>query len=325
MERELECEINPQAFEAEYLNGLNTCFSGWGGEKLFRWCFQRTVGGPRGDLMVLRKQGTVLAGSAVTYRRVILENGQRILVGIMTGSWTLPAARGQGCFTRIIQESVALTASHGGALLLAFVTADNASFRRLRDAGSALIPSFYLFSSESGESADASILPLRIVEANVELVSKVCQKRIEAGTTSVVYTPPEWQSQFMDRSGHSELLEIGELGWVATERVGDFLRIQATCLATPDFEAVIASLVAHAQARSVRLFLVSMNDGLTAACTKLGMRASPGYLTLVAADSAALAQAVGCDTAWPGDSRLLADSDSAWNLGPIRFESGDRM
>ena len=68
--------------------------------------------------------GRPVAGSAVSYRR-IRHGGRELLAGIMTGSWTLPEARGRGAFGQAIEESRRLVASHGGEALLAFVEPDS--------------------------------------------------------------------------------------------------------------------------------------------------------------------------------------------------------
>jgi hypothetical protein len=123
---------NPAGMEAVYIECLNACFDGWGGPGMYRWCFARTGGSHPADLMVLEEDGHLIAGSVINYRHVSLANNAAILVAVMTGSWTLPAARQNGCFKRIIQGSLALAEERGAALLLAFVTESNPSSRGWR-------------------------------------------------------------------------------------------------------------------------------------------------------------------------------------------------
>ena len=138
----LDVEINPSAVEEKYLSGLNRSFGQWGDRDAYRWDFEREVGARPADLMVLRDHGEILAGSAVSYRTVSLGD-DRILIGIMTGLWTLPEARGCGASAEVIVESRRLVASRGGAVLIAFVTHENASRRRLVAAGCLEIPTWY--------------------------------------------------------------------------------------------------------------------------------------------------------------------------------------
>ena len=114
--------VNPNGIAEEYLKCLNVCFSGWGDRQKYDWYFRRKTAYPDADLMILKQDNNLAAGSAVTYRRVAFANDSEVTVGIMTGSWTLPQFRNQGCFARIIEESLRLTALKGGALLLGFLT-----------------------------------------------------------------------------------------------------------------------------------------------------------------------------------------------------------
>ena len=111
--------------ERRYLEALNVCFPAWGGREMFDWCFTRESAGLRPDLMTLHAGGGWWRASANTYRRIRLPNGETLVAGIMTGSWTLPESRGLGAFTRLIGESRDLAAARGAGLLLAFVTRTN--------------------------------------------------------------------------------------------------------------------------------------------------------------------------------------------------------
>lgn len=68
---------------------------------------------PGPDYLLLKAEGAVLAGSGISYRQLLLRNGQATTAGIMAGSWTLPEARGRGCCTRIIEESASITEQLG--------------------------------------------------------------------------------------------------------------------------------------------------------------------------------------------------------------------
>lgn len=163
-----------------FLGGLNAAFPGWGGDARFSWCFERALAGRPPDLLVARDGGEVVGGSAVTYRALALPDGARVVAGIMTGSWTLPAARGRGVFTRIVEESLALSPR-----LLAFVTAANASRGRLEAAGAVGVPTYYCRGATSMPEPPQSAVRF-------------------------VYSADEWRSQFL---GRPEPVE-----WIATDR-----------------------------------------------------------------------------------------------------------
>lgn len=305
---------NPPNAESLYLQSLNACFPGWGDERAYEWALRRRVGGPATDLMLLRDGNELLAGSAVSYRQLVTESGRRALVGIMTGSWTLPAARGRGAFTRIIDESVALTREHGGALLLAFVTETNASFRRLQAAGSVLFPTRYV-SSAPGLPSRGAGTPFQEHEAPAarDWFEKF-EKSRPVGAHFHYETADEWAGQQLERAGHPTLLEWPGIGAAVVETHGDFDRIQALC-ASDEARRVelIACCLTRAQARGKRLFLFESRparaDRLTA---ELGLDAAKGYLTALPAEPGA---AAALQAGEPLD-RVLAN----WSL-----DSGDRM
>ena len=160
-----------------YLAGLHSAFPGWGDERRFAWCFERALAGRTPDLLLLHDGDVTIAGSAVTYRMLQLRDGSQVRTGIMTASWTLPEGRGRGAFSRMIGASRELS-----PLLLAFVTAENASRRRLDAAGALAVPSFYC--------RRATSLPMRRDRA-----------------ARFVYEPEEWRSQFLDRPEAVEWIE----------------------------------------------------------------------------------------------------------------------
>lgn len=147
--------INPEEV-GTYLSGLNESFGHWGDQQAWDWTFARGCGeGPASRLVVTGDDGAWIAGSAVSWRT--LTGGGR--VGIMTGSWTLPAARGCGCFSTFIRHSSALVQRSSGRALLSFVTAANASRRRLEASGADLVESLYVRSAVGTQGAS----PVRLL------------------------------------------------------------------------------------------------------------------------------------------------------------------
>ncbi|MDP2270209.1 MAG: hypothetical protein Q8K32_05705 [Archangium sp.] len=306
----MEIERNPPGAEALYLESLNLCFPGWGDARAYAWAFGRRVGGPPADLMMLREGGELLAGSAVSYRTLLTPEGKRALIGIMTGSWTLPAARGRGAFTTIIEESVALTKRHGGALLLAFVTETNASFRRLEAAGSALFPTRYV-SGRAGLSAPGA---RPAVERETKSWFERFEKARPEGAHFAYGSAEEWAGQHVERPGQPVLVEVENAGAALVETHGDFDRVQAICADGDEARLqVIASCLQRAASRGKRLFLFESKPARAERMTQeLGLDAAKGYLTALPADEAASAAFLG--------RTPLAQALPEWSL-----DSGDRM
>ena len=195
-----------------YLAALNRCFPGWGDERTFAWAF-------RGADFIVEDE----AGSAVTYRDV--DNGTR--AAIMTGSWTLPEARGRGHFSRIIEKSLELARARDAAMLLAFVTASNASRRRLEAAGAVMVPAFYC-RSERGRPARS------------EWSSRPVADGARDGRAPVrfIYTEEEWRTQFLERPRPTKQIS-GEHWSAVVEPAEDHTRVHHIA---GDFSAAIASL-----------------------------------------------------------------------------------
>lgn len=301
----MEIERNPKELsDGEYLRCLNSCFPGWGDERHFAWAFRRRVGGPAPDLMVVRDAGAIIAGSAVSYRTLRFAGGSSVLVGIMTGSWTLPAARGRGAFSSIIRESVAATASHGASLLLAFVTEKNPSFRRLREAGATLYPTQYLVSPPEQARADGGTefreFPVSIARAPRWFAA------FHAGRPGAHFHYPtlqSWAGQHLERPGMLALVEAAG-GAAVVETHGEFDRVQA--ITAPDGTAranLIHALLARARKAQRRIFLFesrpSRGEWLTSHC---GLVANPGYLTAMPADPKAAALLVATQLEWDIDT-----------------------
>ncbi|MEK7166020.1 MAG: hypothetical protein AAB874_04410, partial [Patescibacteria group bacterium] len=79
MQSDIKTEINPMGIRDEYLKCVNLCFGNWGDNKTYSWVFEQEIGAPKADLMVLRKDGKLLAGSAVSYRKVAFPNGKVVV------------------------------------------------------------------------------------------------------------------------------------------------------------------------------------------------------------------------------------------------------
>lgn len=256
--------------ERVYLAALNQCFPHWGDRAMFDWCFTRESAGLSPDLLWLCAADGPVAGTANTYRQLRLANGRTVRAAIMTGSWTLPAARGLGAFTRIIAESRTLAAERHAGLLLAFVTTTNASFGRLRDAGAALFPTAYCRSAgepstnlaDSSTSANESSgdaddprwmdLSLDTADSGLELLLSANASasggsrrssggenaeagvragvEAEAGFVSFTYAGEEWRDQFLRRPSQVALVSGADRWRALVERAPLFDRLLALAI-----------------------------------------------------------------------------------------------
>lgn len=319
--------INPDRTEETYLEYLNRCFDDWGGMDMYKWCFDRPVGGLKADIMLLKKDGTVLGGSAVTYRKAAIRESM-VNVAIMTGSWTLPESRRQGCFTRIIDESIALARQKGAALLLAFVTDRNASLKRLIGRGASLFPTHYLVSGEGTPEMESKLQISQVADTG-KFVADIYRTMAEGrgGRPHFEYTIEEWRAQFVDRPEEIEIVSVGGDSPAIIEKKGIFDRILVIVpTGGHSFEDCLKALLKRTMGNGRRLFFFTTFSRQKDCAVDMGFEHIPGYLTTLIANEGTLRSLC------PGLSENerpvageLYDPDSKWYLGEWDLVTGDRM
>ena len=319
---------NPVGIESTYIDCLNTSFGHWGGPDMYRWCFERTVGSHTSDLLLLDMDGRPIAGSGITYRRVTLANDISIHAGIMTGSWTLPDFRQRGYFTRIIRESVVMAAEKGAALLLAFVTKSNASYRRLEEAGAALFPTYYLASPPGAPKHDCGALihPVEDWQQSLDLIATRLEAK-QAGHARVTYTPTQWRTQFLERPGKTEFLSIEDAGMAVIEVKEDAERL-LFLLPHGDatFDVCVNALCNRAAMHGRQLLLFTTSHSWADTCVRSGFQQMDGYLAALVADDHNLGRALRGANAVPQLPHSFQSHPRAVEcLGPWALQSGDRM
>jgi Acetyltransferase (GNAT) domain len=325
----MRVEINPPDLDSEYLRCLNACFPGWGDRQMAQWAFRRGLApDPMPDLMVLREENELLAGSAVSYRSVVLPNGSRVRAGIMTGSWTLPAARGRGCFARIIEESVAITRERGGALLLAFVTEDNPSCRQLLKAGAAPVPTSYLFTDIEASRPEEEAAPGLVLFKDAELSEAVALwTKGHEGKCRFDYSSLEdWKGQFIERPGSVETVRNASGAFAVIDRNPTTDRILAWWAPSQTSALqLLKELRAAARSEGRKLFTFSTDAAIAAQCEAMGFKRKPGYLTVLVTDWERLGQALQTTVLREPDHHALLNPASPWFAGEWDVQSGDRM
>jgi GNAT superfamily N-acetyltransferase len=309
-----EVRYNDLELDQAYLAGLNACFGSWGDQTQFAWVFERSSGSHPPDRMAIVDDGEFLAGSGISYRLVCLPNGASMHVGIMTGSWTLPAARGRGIFTTIVDESRQRASDHGCGVLLAFVTHDNPSRRALERAGSAMVPTWYMFGAPEG------IEPASEAAEVTSGTDETGEERDAALDRFVRFhypTTEAYRGQFLQRPAPVEARRYSS-GIAIVELSGGTDRV-LSYRSTASRAELLEEIAADAVLRGRRLFLLSTCEGVPRY-----LEGKQGFLTALVASEADLRAALGLDTAVPSSS-ALADPLSPYYLGPWFIEAGDRM
>ena len=273
--------INPPGVDREYLECLNTAFGNWGDSRRFRWHFRRATSFPAADILVFREGGKLTSGSGITYRRLRLPDDEEIGVGIITGSWTLPQHRGKGLFSRIVESSVEQAERKGAKLLLAFVTADNVSCRKMRKFGALLFPSFYLVSTESTPHPKADST-FELIEPDENIVAEVFEKFSASGKGLARFaypSAPDFRGQFFERPNQTQLLSSGNGDFAVVEK-GDGTNLLQLFL-TQRENNYFADLLAAALRQNRKFFTFTMDEETAGLGKDLGLEIKEGFLTVL--------------------------------------------
>ena len=274
--------INPKNYREKYIANLNACFGHWGGDAEYEWGLQRQVGKHSADIMLIEnEEDGVIAGSAVSYRQ-LLKKKDRFDIGIMTGSWTLPAARRKGCFTKIINKSTELCEEKGVPYLTAFVTRSNPSSRRLETEGSFLFPSFHLFSPTI--KYEGTLPEVQVVNGNDLNREHLYQAFIQKQNRflSFFYSPEDFFGQYLDRIKETTVLKLNNDYAVIENGVEEVKILLLTYSDLTAFEENIKAVTNWClKNRSMKAFYFTTRKELFSICDKLGFDNVDGFFTIL--------------------------------------------
>ncbi len=299
-------EWNPERLAPEdYIELLNFSFGDSWNAELFHWYMQRPFAGRTPDLAVLCLDGKPVSGAAVNYRQLRDPQGRIHNVGVISGAWTHPEARGHGYYTRVMRESANRVATQGCELLLGFVTADNDSSKGMKTAGAWMIPTAYVMST----SVPAGIgnLPT-VTEENSKPATLHPLHNVHCSTATGFHyaSMDDWTAQILHRPGPVEILRIGDDAVAVIEQTADTDRLQWLSSREQDKVACLSALAARATAAGRQLFAFCTGPSLDACVAAPGLRAQEGFITCLPA------------------GRTSASME-AMLAGPWEVHSGDRV
>jgi GNAT superfamily N-acetyltransferase len=264
-----------------YLDGLNACFPGWGDARLFDWCFRRQVGGPAADLLVAGDDDAPIAGSAITYRRTV-RSGTEELIACMTGSWTMPEARGRGLFRAMMQASLEQARRRGCRLLIAFAADGNGSVPALASASARIVEAAYLTSPEAGPAVPGGTTALPM-----EAAADACLAwRAASPASHFSYSPAEWHGQMVGRPDQEVLALSFAPGFAAVmaRRPGVDWLIDMSAGGKPPTADAIERIAAASRAEGRRLFAYATDPGVIECLAGRGYTVKPGGVYLMPTD-----------------------------------------
>jgi hypothetical protein len=275
--------INPEDYKEDYIENLNACFNGWGGAKEYEWGFNRKLGELPSDIMLIENdEDGVIAGSAVSYRKLSGKSAS-FDIGIMTGSWTLPAARKKGCFTKMIYCSKDLCKDKNVPFLTAFVTAVNPSSRRLETEGSYMLPTWHLFSPEilfeEEDGIKAEIL--HHDDKIYHTIYDTVQER-QSEFLNFSYKFEEFVGQYLERIKKTTVLRILDDFAILEDGANE---VKVLLLTYSDKESLKSNIKAVTDwcltNKSSKAFFFSTRLEFKEVCESLDFQIAPGYFTIL--------------------------------------------
>jgi GNAT superfamily N-acetyltransferase len=208
--------LNPKNYTKQYLEYLNYCFPNWGQEEQYNWVFNRQVGVGESDILLLTNENNeVIAGSGITYRTIKTLNGKTLNIGVFTGSWTLPKARGRGCFSQIIQEFLELCKRKNIDYLTAYVTESNASYRRFKSIDFNMLQADNIFSNLE-VNYDCNTFNLEQVSINTAVLFNFYKEFITQNA-GYLYTKDEFIGQYINRNQDLYCIKIEDIYYLIEE------------------------------------------------------------------------------------------------------------
>lgn len=320
----MSCQIEPlrPGEESHFLSGLNRCFSNWGDTEQFDWVYRRDSGAGAARLFLARDaEGEIVGGTGVTFRRATDSRGVEARLAIMTGSWVLPTARKQGCFTQLIEVMLDTAKQSHCAMLLGFCFKANGSYNRLLNAGFGSVDTAYLRDPVEYESTSLAG-PLEALSVGDR--TEVFVGETAAGAVAFTYSRQEWEEQFLHGPYPKAFLELPGRGTAAVEEAHGFHRLLALSLPEPErFPEVLEDLWARARSRSQRLFLFSTDQREQTIAKRSGLEEIPGAFIYRIACRQELSKWV--DSTEDVQEADLSNPSHPAYLGGWRFQNRDRM
>jgi hypothetical protein len=275
--------INPKDYQSQYIKNLNESFNGWGGEKEYEWAFKRKTGEHSSDILLIEnEEDGVIAGSGISYRKLTDKDGS-IDIGIMTGSWTLPAARKKGCFTKMIHCSKDLCKDKNVPFLTAFVTAVNPSSRRLETEGSYMLPTWHLFSPEV-LFEEEGLPKAEIIKPDEKIYHTIydtVQER-QSEFLNFSYKFEEFVGQYLERIKKTIVLRMQDDFVILEDGANE---VKVLLLTYSDKESLKSNIKAVTNwcltNRSLKAFFFSTRPEFEEVCENLDFQIAPGYFTIL--------------------------------------------
>jgi hypothetical protein len=320
----VKISINPSGFEAEHLSALNRSFGDWGDARRWQWCFARPSAREPADIIVAEWNGAAIAGTGISYRRLVTPDGGTLLAGILTAAWSFPVKSARGAYMQVMTEAARRIAQRGGALELGFMPQSKSSGHQLLRAGAMAATTAYVLMPEGWTSAMRDELrPRALTAALAEELFRRANARAGDGLRFVYFDVAEFAGQFLERSRPVEVFVDGRDDYFIFERLPQTMSLLAVLPA--DFGSYptrqhFADAAQLAASQGCGLLAYAANQTAISEAVAAGLVTKPGFITVTIANAQALSAAL------PGvEGKDVAASACLAMLSRLHVENGDRM
>lgn len=269
--------INPPNFKEKYIGFLNQCFPNWGSDSQYAWAFERKVGKHSSDIVLLaNEEDEIIAGSGLSFRMIKTAEGLQYDIAIFTGSWTLPNARGRGCFTEIIGLFEKICKEKNVPFLTAFVTESNGSYRRFVDLDYYCLEANNILSNES-PFENAEEFEIQFFENDYPVDFYDIYTNIVKAKTAFYYTKVEFDNQYVNRINQTAAVRI-ENNWFLVEENASTFRILFSKEVNLSHIKALANYVLKIKNKKTMFFSTDKNT--IAKCEAENFNVIKGYFTV---------------------------------------------
>ena len=320
----MKISINPAGFEAEHLAALNRSFGDWGDGRRWRWCFARSSSSEPADIVVAEVNGAAIAGTGISYRRMITPDGGTLLAGILTAAWSHPVKSARGAYMHVMSEAMRRIAERGGAVALGFMPQNKSSGLQLLRAGAMAATTAYV-STPAGwnDGLPGELKSCVLTSSLIEELFRRVNRRAQRGLRFTYPDIGEFGGQFLERPHPVEVLADAKGSYFILERLSQAMNLLAVLPADGDARAPGQHLMDAAQLaadQDSKLLSYASNEHAIAEAVAAGLVAKPGFITVTIANVQALSTAV--SSALEGGA---ATSACFAMLRAFHVENGDRM
>lgn len=269
--------INPQNYKGKYIGFLNQCFPNWGSDSQYDWAFERKIGKHASDIVLLaNEEDEIIAGSGLSFRLIKTETGAVHDIAIFTGSWTLPNARGRGCFTQIIALFEEICKEKEVPYLTAFVTESNGSYRRFVDLNYYCLEANNILSNENPfENTEEFEIEFFENDCPVDFYDLYTEST--QTKTAFYYAKNEFENQYINRTNQTAALKI-EDNWFLVEENASTFRILFCKEVNVQHIKAIANHILKTRNKKTMFFLTDKSK--IAACEAENFNVIKGFFTV---------------------------------------------